>query len=78
MALPEGSHSAYFWKRPRMMYNENLAFMVVCCTVSEPIDIQKGDTAEIIMTKINKNLESWIRKHPEQWFWVHRRWGKDV
>ena len=47
-------------------------------TFHEPINIQKGDTAEIIMTKINKNLESWIREHPEQWFWVHRRWGKDV
>lgn len=27
-----------------------------------------------IMTKINAVLESWIREHPEQWFWVHKRW----
>jgi KDO2-lipid IV(A) lauroyltransferase len=26
------------------------------------------------MTRINALLESWIRPHPEQWLWVHRRW----
>jgi KDO2-lipid IV(A) lauroyltransferase len=25
---------------------------------------------------INARLESWVREHPEQWFWVHRRWPK--
>ncbi len=27
-----------------------------------------------IMTLINKQLESWIREKPDQWFWVHKRW----
>lgn len=31
-----------------------------------------------ILTQINGLLESWIREHPEQWFWVHRRWPKDA
>ena len=31
-----------------------------------------------IMTQINLMLEGWIREHPEQWFWVHRRWPKEV
>ena len=29
-----------------------------------------------LMAKINSVLEGWIREHPEQWFWVHRRWPK--
>jgi KDO2-lipid IV(A) lauroyltransferase len=30
------------------------------------------------MTKINALLESWIRFHPAQWLWVHRRWPDSV
>src|SRR5690606_19539435 len=29
-----------------------------------------------IMTQINQMLETWIRKRPEQWLWVHNRWPK--
>jgi len=27
-----------------------------------------------IMTRLNAELESWIRERPEQWLWVHKRW----
>ncbi len=26
------------------------------------------------MQAINDRLGAWVREHPEQWFWVHRRW----
>lgn len=29
-----------------------------------------------IMRSINQVLEGWIKEHPEQWFWVHKRWPK--
>lgn len=29
-----------------------------------------------ILLAINQILEGWIREHPEQWFWVHKRWPK--
>jgi KDO2-lipid IV(A) lauroyltransferase len=45
-------------------------------------DVAKTDDREadvIVTTKqINTRLESWVRDHPEQWFWVHRRWPKAV
>jgi KDO2-lipid IV(A) lauroyltransferase len=33
----------------------------------------KQDTITI-MTDINARLETWIREHPQQWFWMHNRW----
>jgi KDO2-lipid IV(A) lauroyltransferase len=26
------------------------------------------------MQDLNGRLERWVRAHPEQWYWVHRRW----
>lgn len=31
-----------------------------------------------IMTDINQAFEQWVKNHPEQWFWVHRRWPKQT
>ena len=35
-------------------------------------------TADIraILTALNKRLEERIREHPEQYFWMHRRWKR--
>ncbi len=33
------------------------------------------DDPNVITQQINNILESWIRENPQQWFWVHRRWG---
>ncbi|MDG1287344.1 MAG: hypothetical protein P8P30_07225 [Rickettsiales bacterium] len=28
------------------------------------------------MRLINQQIEQWVIEHPEQWLWVHQRWGK--
>ena len=33
---------------------------------------------ELILKKINSHLSSWIKKNPEQWLWIHRRWKKSL
>ena len=50
-------------------------------TVHDPIDLKMtGDDVtdtENGVCAVNRFLEDRIRKHPDQWFWVHRRWPKE-
>ncbi len=36
---------------------------------------EKEDT-HVLMQQINDTISAWVAEHPEQWFWVHQRWGK--
>lgn len=38
-----------------------------------PIDIS-NDNIEDILQECHNHLEDWIKKKPEQWLWLHRRW----
>ena len=41
------------------------------------IEYDPGDEAVAlrrIVEAYTRQLETWIRKYPEQWFWMHRRW----
>lgn len=46
--------------------------------ISEPLFPEDlGDTAadvQIYLQRISHGVEGFIRDHPAQWFWVHRRW----
>lgn len=46
--------------------------------VEPPVALpDSGDThADIAATMrtVNAKIETWIREHPEQWLWVHKRW----
>jgi KDO2-lipid IV(A) lauroyltransferase len=49
--------------------------------VSPPLEFpSSGDRDADVhqaMAQVNALLESWIRRRPEQWLWLHRRWPKE-
>jgi len=46
--------------------------------VDPPIPLPRtGDSRadeKQLMTAVNAAVEGWVRRRPEQWFWLHRRW----
>ena len=47
-------------------------------TVYPPLEMpttgERAEKERAVMTAINTMVEDWIRKRPEQWLWLHRRW----
>jgi KDO2-lipid IV(A) lauroyltransferase len=46
--------------------------------VTEPIEPARNAKGDVdiaaTMQKITSVIEGWVREHPEQWLWLHRRW----
>ncbi|MDD5634693.1 MAG: ELM1/GtrOC1 family putative glycosyltransferase [Candidatus Omnitrophica bacterium] len=42
--------------------------------VEEPMSIKEGEDIRPYMVKYHKLLEKYIREHPEQWLWMHKKW----
>lgn len=51
-------------------------------TVHEPMhvrtDLPEDEAITASVAAINAFMEARIREQPDQWFWVHRRWGKEA
>ncbi len=47
-------------------------------TVHPPLPIaatgRRHDDVLAITAAVNATIEGWVRLHPEQWIWLHRRW----
>lgn len=51
-------------------------------TVHEPIAVddtgRKSEDIETTVCKITKFIEDEVRRNPDEWFWVHKRWPRDL
>lgn len=58
--------------------NDDFSYRVV---IEPPLVFTEKSTPESIQQctqKLTDTIESAVRKHPTQWFWVHRRWRKSA
>jgi KDO2-lipid IV(A) lauroyltransferase len=43
-----------------------------------PLQIEWTQDAQadirVVTAAVNRTIEEWVRTHPEQWLWLHRRW----
>ncbi|MBM3490374.1 MAG: lauroyl acyltransferase [Alphaproteobacteria bacterium] len=39
-----------------------------------PADGAEPEAVADLMAMINASVENWVRRRPEQWLWLHRRW----
>jgi KDO2-lipid IV(A) lauroyltransferase len=54
---------------------EPMFYAVVCEDVIDPRDYaDRPDAVRAITQRYTAALERMIRRHPEQYFWLHRRW----
>jgi KDO2-lipid IV(A) lauroyltransferase len=37
-------------------------------------DLPEGEEVARILSESNRHLEAFVRRYPDQWFWMHRRW----
>jgi KDO2-lipid IV(A) lauroyltransferase len=48
--------------------------------IGEPIEPasagERGTRIGVATARYTAAIESWIRRHPDQWFWVHDRWKR--
>lgn len=71
---------ALFWKKTQKpvfplytFWDEQHQFHI-CIDQAVDLTGDLSETNEVITNKFNVLLENIIRKHPDHWMWVHKRW----
>ena len=56
------------------IYIERIEGVNFKLTIHDPLEYSNNETVEEITLELNRLLESFIQKNPDQWIWSHNRW----
>ncbi|MEM9633886.1 MAG: lauroyl acyltransferase [Pseudomonadota bacterium] len=59
----------------RVVRKKGVHFLIEGRAISVPITDDRQDDIERATAEIHSVFEEWIREHPEQWMWIHRKWA---
>lgn len=60
----------------RVVRKKGVKFRVEGKAITVPVTDDKKDDIEKTTAHIHEIFEDWIREHPEQWMWIHRKWAQ--
>jgi len=60
----------------RVVRKKGVKFRVEARAIAVPVTEDKKADIEQTTAHIHRIFEEWIREHPEQWMWIHRKWAQ--
>ena len=59
----------------RVVRKKGVRFRIEARAISVPVTEDRQADIETATAQIHAIFESWIREHPEQWMWIHKKWA---
>jgi Kdo2-lipid IVA lauroyltransferase/acyltransferase len=60
----------------RVIRTQGVHFRIEAELIEVPATDDRDEDVAEATRRIHATFERWIREHPEQWMWAHRRWGR--
>lgn len=58
------------WQADKKKY-----LMKICAPVELPTGGDSTENVQIVTRRVTHKIEEFVRKYPEQWMWIHKRWN---